>query len=117
MPLVKFIGPHDPRMLSTLDAIDEELVSDSLVYRYDPKIASDDGLGGEAEGSFSLCSFWLVECLAPAASTRRAWCSRRCSPTRAGLGLYASRSATPATPWATTPQAFTHLGCFRPPGT
>ena len=62
LPLVLMIAPTDPRMLSTLDAIREELVSDSFVFRYDPEEAADDGLPGR-EGSFSLCSFWYVECL------------------------------------------------------
>ena len=64
MPLCKFIAPTDPRWLSTLDAITAELVSDSLVYRYNID-ASPDGLGGE-EATFSLCSFWWVEALARA---------------------------------------------------
>ncbi|WP_323188217.1 hypothetical protein [Streptomyces sp. NBC_00249] len=46
MPLVGFIAPKDPRWLSTLDAMDAELVSDSLVYRYDPE-TSPDGLEGD----------------------------------------------------------------------
>ena len=60
MPLVKFSGPTDPRFLSTLDRIGEDLVSDSLVRRY----ATDgsDGLTGD-EGTFNLCSFWYVEAL------------------------------------------------------
>jgi GH15 family glucan-1,4-alpha-glucosidase len=61
MPLVKFTGPTDPRMLSTLDRTLEELVSDSLVYRYNPEL-TPDGVGGAA-GTFSMCSFWLVEAL------------------------------------------------------
>ena len=64
MPLVKFIAPTDPRWLSTLDAIGSELVSDSLVYRYNAA-ASPDGLRGD-EGTFSICSFWYVEALARA---------------------------------------------------
>jgi len=56
MPLCKFVAPTDPRWLSTLDAIGDGLVSDSLVYRYDVG-ASPDGLAGE-EATFSLCSFW-----------------------------------------------------------
>jgi GH15 family glucan-1,4-alpha-glucosidase len=64
MPLVKFIAPTDPRWLSTLDAITEELVEDSLVYRYNVE-ASPDGLAGD-EGTFSMCSFWWVEALARA---------------------------------------------------
>ena len=61
MPLVKFISPTDPKWLSTLDALTATLVSDSLVYHYDPQ-ASPDGLRG-AEGTFSACSFWYVEAL------------------------------------------------------
>ena len=66
MPLVFFLSPSDPRMLKTLDAInrppkDGGLVSNSLVYRYDVQ-KSADGLMGE-EGTFSLCTFWLVEAL------------------------------------------------------
>ncbi len=61
MPLVKFISPTDPQWLSTLDALTATLVSDSLVYRYDPQ-ASPDGVRG-AEGTFSACSFWYVEAL------------------------------------------------------
>ena len=64
MPLCKFIAPTDPRWISTLDAITAELVSDSLVYRYNVD-ASPDGLAGE-EATFSLCSFWWVEALAQA---------------------------------------------------
>ena len=59
MPLVKFISPTDPKWLSTLDAFTASLVSDSLVYRYNPR-ASPDGVRG-AEGTFSACSFWYVE--------------------------------------------------------
>ena len=62
LPLVLMIAPSDPRMLSTLDAIRDDLVSDSFVFRYDTEEAADDGLPGR-EGSFSLCSFWYVECL------------------------------------------------------
>ncbi len=61
MPLAKFISPTDPKWLSTLDALTVDLVSDSLVSRYDPH-ASPDGLRGE-EGAFSICSFWYVEAL------------------------------------------------------
>jgi Glycosyl hydrolases family 15 len=64
MPLCKFIAPTDPRWISTLDAITAELVSDSLVYRYNVD-ASPDGLAGE-EATFSPCSFWWVEALARA---------------------------------------------------
>src|SRR5207245_11284456 len=66
MPLVFFMAPNDPRMLGTVDAIRRPLdqgglTADALVYRYDPQIAPD-GLPGE-EGTFNMCSFWLVEAL------------------------------------------------------
>src|SRR5499433_2359472 len=62
MPLVRFVSPTDPRWLSTLRAIESELVSDSLVYRYRLGGGFSDGLSGD-EGTFSMCSFWYVECL------------------------------------------------------
>ena len=62
LPLVGFVVPRDPLWLSTLDAMEGELVSDSLVYRYDPS-ASPDGLRGH-EGTFSICTFWYVDALA-----------------------------------------------------
>ncbi len=62
MPLVRFISPTDPRWLSTLRAVEARLVQDSLVYRYEIEGIETDGLEG-AEGSFSLCSFWYIECL------------------------------------------------------
>ena len=69
MPLEGFIAPRDPMWLSTLQAMDRELVSDSLVYRYNPA-ASPDGLHG-GEGTFSLCTFLYVDALARAGSTTR----------------------------------------------
>lgn len=111
MPLVKFIGPRDPRMLATLDAIQRDLVSDSLVYRYDPGLASDDGLDGEAEGSFSLCSFWLVECLTRAGRTEEARLVFEKMLTYANeVGLFAEEVGDSGEALGNFPQAFTHLG-------
>lgn len=111
MPLVKFIGPRDPRMLHTLDAIQRELVSDSLVYRYDPRLASDDGLGGTEEGSFSLCSFWLVECLTRAGRLEEARLVFEKMLTYASpLGLFAEEVGDTGEALGNYPQAFTHLG-------
>ncbi len=59
IPLVGFLDAHDPRMLSTIDAIAEELTRNGMVIRY----RGDDGLEGE-EGTFMICSFWMVSCLA-----------------------------------------------------
>ncbi len=61
VPLVRFLSPYDPRWLSTLDAIEKHLVTDTMVYRYRNR-DGHDGLSGE-EGTFSVCSFWYVECL------------------------------------------------------
>jgi pentatricopeptide repeat protein len=111
MPLVKFLGPTDPRMLSTLDAIQRELVSDSLVYRYDPKLAADDGLGGGQEGSFSLCSFWLVECLTRAGRLDEARLVFEKMLSYANhVGLYAEQIGESGEALGNFPQAFTHLG-------
>ncbi|MET0151672.1 MAG: glycoside hydrolase family 15 protein [Candidatus Binatia bacterium] len=62
MPLVRFVSPTDPRWVATLRAMERELVSDSLVYRYRLGDAFSDGLFGD-EGTFSMWSFWYVECL------------------------------------------------------
>jgi GH15 family glucan-1,4-alpha-glucosidase len=108
MPLVHFIAPDDPRWLSTLDAIGEELVSDSLVYRYDP-VASPDGLDGE-EGTFSICSFWYVEALARAGRTQEARLAFEKMLTYSNhLGLYSEEIGPSGEALGNFPQAFTHL--------
>jgi pentatricopeptide repeat protein len=110
MPLVKFVGPTDPRMLSTLDAIQRELSSDSLVYRYDPEVAAADGLG-DHEGSFSLCSFWLVECLTRAGRLDEARLVFEKMLSYANhVGLYAEQIGESGEALGNFPQAFTHLG-------
>jgi GH15 family glucan-1,4-alpha-glucosidase len=108
MPLVKFIAPTDPRWLSTLDAIKEELVSDSLVYRYN-LAASPDGLEGE-EGTFSMCTFWYVEALARAGHLGEAQLVFEKILTYANhLGLYAEEIGPSGEALGNFPQAFTHL--------
>ena len=74
MPLVFFLSPNDPRMLNTLEAINRSpknggLVSDGLVYRYDSE-TGEDGLHG-GEGTFNMCTFWLVEALTRAGRVDR----------------------------------------------
>jgi GH15 family glucan-1,4-alpha-glucosidase len=109
MPLVKFMGPTDPRFLATLDRTLEDLVSDSLVYRYDPA-ACDDGLGGAREGTFSICTFWLVECLTRAGRTEEARLIMEKMFTYANhLGLYAEEIGPSGEALGNFPQAFTHL--------
>jgi GH15 family glucan-1,4-alpha-glucosidase len=108
MPLVKFIGPTDPLWLSTLDAIRRELVSDSLVYRYNVE-ASPDGLQGE-EGTFSMCSFWYVEALARAGRVDEARLAFEKMLTYANhLGLYSEEIGPTGEQLGNFPQAFTHL--------
>ena len=108
MPLVKFISPKDPRWLSTLDAIKDELVSDSLVYRYNAA-ASPDGLEGE-EGTFSICSFWYVEALARAGRLDEARLAFEKQLTYANhLGLYSEEVGPTGEQLGNFPQAFTHL--------
>ncbi|MET9470199.1 glycoside hydrolase family 15 protein [Streptomyces sp. NPDC006544] len=108
MPLVGFISPKDPRWLSTLDAMDAELVSDSLVYRYDPE-ASPDGLQG-SEGTFSLCSFLYVYALARAGRLEQARYAFDKMLTYANhVGLFAEEIGPTGEQLGNFPQAFTHL--------
>jgi GH15 family glucan-1,4-alpha-glucosidase len=110
MPLVKFIGARDPRMLSTLEQTQVELVSDSLVYRYDPSLAASDGLAGPREGTFSMCTFWFVECLARAGRTDEARLTFEKMLTYANhLGLYAEEIGPSGEALGNFPQAFTHV--------
>lgn len=109
MPLVKFIGPTDPRWLSTMKAIKQHLVEDSLVYRYDGLGRKSDGLAGR-EGTFSTCSFWYVECLSRAGDLHQA---RLIFEKMLGyanhLGLYAEALGRSNNHLGNFPQAFTHL--------
>jgi GH15 family glucan-1,4-alpha-glucosidase len=108
MPLVKFISPTDPKWLSTLDALSASLVSDSLVYRYDPQ-ASPDGVRGR-EGTFSACSFWYVEALARAGRLEEARLAFEKMLTHANhLGLYAEQISHRGEQQGNFPQALTHL--------
>jgi GH15 family glucan-1,4-alpha-glucosidase len=108
MPLCKFIVPTDPRWISTLDAITEELVSDSLVYRYNIE-ASADGLAGQ-EATFSMCSFWWVEALARAGRLDDARLAFEKMLTYANhVGLYSEEIGPTGEQLGNFPQAFTHL--------
>jgi GH15 family glucan-1,4-alpha-glucosidase len=108
MPLVGFISPRDPRWQSTLRAMDAELVSDSLVYRYDPAL-SPDGLGG-AEGTFSICSFWYVDALARGGRLDDARLAFEKMLTYANhVGLFAEEIGPTGEQLGNFPQAFSHL--------
>jgi alpha,alpha-trehalase len=112
MPLVGFLPASDPRMRSTIEAIAEELTEDGLVLRYrNDEGLNADGLTGE-EGTFVICSFWLVSCLAQAGEIERA---ERLFDQLAGyandLGLLAEEIDTAnGEQLGNFPQAFSHIG-------
>ncbi len=106
MPMVKFISPADPRFRSTLAAIERDLVTDSLVFRYDPET---DGLDGD-EGTFSLCTFWYVEALTRVGRLKDAQLALEKMFTYANhVGLYAEQVSATGDQVGNFPQAFTHL--------
>jgi GH15 family glucan-1,4-alpha-glucosidase len=118
MPLTFFMAPSDPRMLSTIDAIRRPmavggLAADGLISRYDPRAAAD-GFSDD-EGTFNLCSFWLVEALTRAGHTDPA----RLDDARLlfeqilgyanHLGLYSEQTGASGEALGNFPQAFTHI--------
>jgi pentatricopeptide repeat protein len=108
MSTVGFITPTDPMWTATLEAMEGELVTDSLVYRYDPA-ASPDGLRG-VEGTFSLCTFAYVESLARAGQLDKARVVFEKMLTYGNhLGLYSEEIALTGEQIGNFPQAFTHL--------
>lgn len=108
MPIVGFASPTDPLWQSTLDAIQHDLVSDSLVYRYDPS-ASPDGLPG-SEGTFSICTFWYVDALARSGRIEQARYVFEKMLTYANhLGLYSEEIGPTGEQLGNFPQAFSHL--------
>ncbi len=109
MPLVRFISPTDPRWLSTLAAVERELVDDSLVYRYETSGDLDDGLDG-VEGTFSICSFWYAECLSRAGQLDKArFVFEKLLGYASHVGLYAEEIGPAGEHLGNFPQAFTHL--------
>ncbi|GEN11391.1 Glucoamylase (glucan-1,4-alpha-glucosidase), GH15 family [Myxococcus fulvus] len=118
MPLVFFLSPVDPRMLSMLDHLRQPpsqggLASDGLVYRYDVE-ATLDGIPG-SEGTFNLCSFWLVEAMTRAHSARpdlleeaRLMFERMLGYAN-HVGLYAEQTGMGGESLGNFPQALTHL--------
>jgi GH15 family glucan-1,4-alpha-glucosidase len=108
MPLEGFIAPQDPMWLSTMRVIDEQLVSDSLVYRYNPG-ASPDGLHGD-EGTFSLCTFLYVDALARSGRLDDAVLTFEKMQTYGNhLGLFSEEIGPTGEQLGNFPQAFTHL--------
>ncbi len=118
MPLMFFVSPTDRRMLATIEAINRSpanggLVANSLVYRYN-QLASPDGLPGE-EGTFNICTFWLVEALTRAGKVDRSRLeeARLIFEGMLGyanhLGLFAEETSMTGGALGNFPQALTHL--------
>lgn len=109
MPLVRFISPTDPKWLSTLKAIEEDLVEDSLVYRYNVGEAFDDELDG-SEGTFSICSFWYIECVSRSGDLHKArFLFEKMLSYANDLGLFSEQLGAKGEFLGNVPQAFTHL--------
>lgn len=110
MPLVRFISPTDPRWLSTLRAIEQDLVDDSLVYRYRTgKAAAEDGLSG-MEGTFGIATFWFVEAIGRTGDVDKArFIFEKILGYANHLGLYAEELGPHGEHLGNYPQGFTHL--------
>ncbi|MCB0320909.1 MAG: glycoside hydrolase family 15 protein, partial [Bdellovibrionales bacterium] len=109
MPLVRFISPKDPRWLSTLQAIEKELVHDSLVYRYNVGEAFSDCLDGQ-EGTFSICSFWFIESVSRSGNVQKArYLFEKMLGYANNLGLFSEQLGPRGEFLGNVPQAFTHL--------
>jgi GH15 family glucan-1,4-alpha-glucosidase len=112
MPLLGFLPATDERMKSTIDAIADELTEGGLVLRYkNEEGLNADGLSGE-EGTFTICSFWLVACLAQAGEVERAQeLFDRLTGYANDLGLLAEEIDTANDEQlGNFPQAFSHIG-------
>lgn len=109
IPSVRFLPPNDTRWLFTLRRIEDCLVHDSLVFRYDTERAASDGLRG-GEGTFNLCSFWYVECIARSGDLDKARLLFEKALGYANhLGLYSEELGPRGEHLGNFPQAFTHL--------
>jgi len=108
MPLMRCISPMDPRWLSTLKTVGDRLRDDSLIYRYSSG-AAVDGLRG-VEGTFNICSFWYVECLARAGDVKQArFLFEKMLGYANHVGLYSEELGPAGEHLGNFPQAFTHL--------
>ena len=109
LPIMGFLPPDDKRIIATVLAIADELTQDGLVLRYKTD-QTDTGFSGQ-EGTFTICSFWLVSALAMIGETERAHALCQKLLSFAGpLLLYAEEiDATTGQHLGNFPQAFTHL--------
>jgi GH15 family glucan-1,4-alpha-glucosidase len=109
MPLLRVIGPTDPRWRSTLRAVTEELVEDSLVRRYRVRGGETDGFRDD-EGTFTICSFWYAECLSRGGDLQQArFVFEKVLGYANHLGLFAEQLGPSGEHLGNFPQAFTHL--------
>ena len=109
MPMLKFISPMSSRWCSHMATVEKVLVEDSLVYRYDTLEGAKDGLSGK-EGTFSMCSFWYVECLARSGNLKQArFILEKAFGYANHLGLYSEELGLRGEQLGNFPQAFTHL--------
>jgi GH15 family glucan-1,4-alpha-glucosidase len=110
MPLVNFIGSHDPRWLSTLKCVGARLARDTLVHRYNVGEIDLTPVDSSNEGSFNACSFWYIACLARAGRQAEAWLLfSKMNGYANHLGLFAEETAGDGAQLGNFPQAFTHL--------
>jgi GH15 family glucan-1,4-alpha-glucosidase len=108
MPLMRCISPTDPRWLSTLKAVGDQLRDDSLIYRYSGETEVDGLLG--VEGTFNMCSFWYVECLARAGDVKQArFLFEKMLGYANHVGLFSEELSPAGEHLGNFPQAFTHL--------
>jgi GH15 family glucan-1,4-alpha-glucosidase len=110
MPLMRFVSPTDPRMVSTINQVQRELTEDCLTRRYNIGEAARDGLPG-GEGFFTVCSFWLVEAMARAGMAEEARLLFEKMLSFANhLGLFSEQIGSRGELLGNFPQALTHLG-------
>jgi len=109
-PLLRFLGPDDPIVRNTVLAIGEELTEDGLVLRYRPE-ETDDGFAGAQEGTFAICSFWMVSALAEIGEADRArdLCAKMLGYASSLLLFAEEIDARSGRHLGNFPQAFTHL--------
>jgi GH15 family glucan-1,4-alpha-glucosidase len=110
VPLVRFLAPDDPIVRATVLAVGEELTDDGLVLRYRPE-ETDDGFAGAQEGTFAICSFWMVSALAEIGETDRArdLCAKMLGYASPLLLFAEEIDARSGRHLGNFPQAFTHL--------
>jgi len=109
MPLVRFTSAADPRWRSTICAVEDSLVEDSLVHRYNIGLAAPDALPGR-EGTFTMCTFWYVEALCRGGDVDKArFFFEKAIGYANHVGLFSEQLGPRGEHLGNFPQAFTHL--------